>query len=125
MNREAVTAWVGAYEQAWRAEGTDPLDDVFSPDVRYVPSPWAAPVEGIDALRGFWEANRDGPDEAFVLAHAVVAVDGSTAVVRVAVDYLGPDTARWRDLWVLEFRDDGRCAVFEEWPFAPGQADGH
>ncbi len=125
MDREAVAEWVDAYERAWRASGTDRLDEVFSADVVYVPSPWATPIHGIDGLRRFWEANRHGPDEAFVLIHEVVAVEGSTAVVRVAVDYLGADTTRWRDLWVLKFGDDGRCAVFEEWPFAPDQADGH
>jgi len=31
----------------------------------------------------------------------------------------------WRDLWVLRFAADGRCSSFEEWPFAPGQPDGH
>lgn len=63
--------------------------------------------------------------EAFVMIHEVVAVEGSTAVVRVAVDYHGADTSHWRDLWVIKFGDDGRCEVFEEWPFAPDQADGH
>jgi hypothetical protein len=33
--------------------------------------------------------------------------------------------SRWLDLWVLRFDDAGRCTAFEEWPFAPGQADGH
>ena len=55
----------------------------------------------------------------------IVAVDGATAVVRLAVDYGDPGGRRWRDLWVLRFDDDGRCSAFEEWPFAPGQDDGH
>ena len=55
----------------------------------------------------------------------VVAVDGETAVVRVSVDYDRPDGGRWRDLWVMRFAEDGRCSSFEEWPFAPGQPDGH
>ena len=55
----------------------------------------------------------------------VLAVDGDTAVVRVAVDYGDPVTSRWLDLWVVRFDGDGRCQAFEEWPFAPGQPDGH
>lgn len=55
----------------------------------------------------------------------MVAVDGDTAVVRVFVDYRGASSSRWRDLWVLRFTADGRRAAFEEWPFAPGQRDGH
>ena len=125
MDREVVAEWVDAYERAWRTAGTDRLDEVFSADVVYVPSPWATPVYGLDDLRRFWEANRDGPDEPFVLTREIVALEGSTAVVRVAVDYLGADTTQWRDLWVIEFAEDGRCAAFEEWPFAPDQPDGH
>jgi hypothetical protein len=125
VDRNTVREWVDGYERAWRTEGTDLLDHLFSAEVRYVPSPWAAAVQGLDDLRRFWEANRDRPDEAFVMVHEVVAVEGSTAVVRVAVDYHGADTTHWRDLWVLKFDDDGRCAAFEEWPFALGQADGH
>ncbi|MFC8799271.1 hypothetical protein ACFT2C_16170 [Promicromonospora sp. NPDC057138] len=58
------------------------------------------------------------------MAAEVVAVDGPTAVVRVSVEY-GGSGSRWRGLWVLTFDEDGRCAAFEEWPFAPGQSDGH
>ena len=43
--------------------------------------------------------------------------------MRVAIDYHASGH-RWRDLWVLEFDGDGRCASFEEWPFAPEQPDG-
>jgi ketosteroid isomerase-like protein len=125
VDREAVSRWVEAYETAWRTPGTDQLGDLFSPDVRYLPSPWAPAVSGLEELARFWEAERSGPDEQFVLTQEVLAVEGTTAVVRLSVDYLGPDTSRWRDLWVLEFAADGRCAAFEEWPFAPGQRDGH
>lgn len=126
MDRASVSRWVEAYEDAWRTAGTDPLADIFTADVTYVPSPWRPPVRGLEALRRFWDGGRDGPDEVFTFTHEVVAVDGATAVVRVSVEYLGPgDTSHWNDLWVLRFADDGRCAVFEEWPFAPDQPDGH
>ena len=77
------------------------------------------------SLAALWEREREGPDEGFTLRHHIVAVDGTTAVVRVEVDYASERSGRWRDLWVLRFADDGRCAAFEEWPFAPDQADGH
>ena len=91
-------------------------------DTRYVVSPWKEPIVGLDAIGRFWEAGRDGADEAFELGYELVAVDGDTGVVRVAVDY--GDGSRWKDLWVLRFGADGRCTQFEEWPFAPGQHDG-
>lgn len=125
MDRVDVQRWVDAYEAMWRTAGTDRLGELFSDGVAYLPSPWAEPVEGLPALAEWWEAGRDGPDEAFTMTSEVVTVDGDTAVVRVAVDYGAPDAQRWRDLWVLRFAPDGRCAAFEEWPFAPDQPDGH
>ncbi|HET9772085.1 MAG TPA: nuclear transport factor 2 family protein [Acidimicrobiia bacterium] len=125
VDREAVARWVEAYERAWRTPGTDHLGAVFSTDVSYRPSPWAPALSGLENLAAFWESERDGADESFVLSGEVVAVEGTTAVVRVSVDYVGADASRWRDLWVLEFAADGRCAAFEEWPFAPDQPDGH
>jgi ketosteroid isomerase-like protein len=125
VERATVERWVAGYERAWRSPGTDQLSQLFSPDALYLPSPWVEPVQGLEALAQFWESERAGPDEAFSMTSEIVAVDGDTAVVRVAVDYVDPRSGRWRDLWVLRFGPDGRCAAFEEWPFAPGQPDGH
>ena len=125
MDRRAVEEWVDGYERLWRTPGTDGLADLFRPDATYRPSPWAGPVVGLEAIARFWDEERDDADEAFDLSAEVVAVDGDTAVVRVSVDYGGADAGRWRDLWVIGFAEDGRCSSFEEWPFAPGQPDGH
>jgi ketosteroid isomerase-like protein len=125
MTRHAtVETWVRDYERLWRTPGTDRLAELFTPDATYRPSPWAPPVAGLQALAAFWEDGRDGPDESFTMSAEVVAVDGPTAVVRVSVDY-GESGDRWRNLWVLELDEHGRCAAFEEWPFAPEQRDGH
>jgi ketosteroid isomerase-like protein len=125
MEHAAVRRWVEGYERAWRTAGTDDLSRLFAPDATYLVSPWARPVEGLAAIRELWESERDGADEAFTMASDIVAVEGDTAVVRVAVAYGTPDGRRWRDLWVVQFDADGRCAAFEEWPFAPDQDDGH
>ena len=125
MERAAVERWVEGYERAWRTAGTDGLAGLFAPDAAYRVSPWAPVVEGLAGIGTLWEQGRDSADEAFTMTSEVVAVDGTTAVVRVAVDYGDPGARRWRDLWVLRFDDDGRCEAFEEWPFAPDQDDGH
>ena len=125
MDRARVGEWVNAYERLWRSAGTDGLAGLFTSDATYLPSPWAAPIVGLTQIAGFWDDERDGPDEEFVMSSDVLAVDERTAVVRVAVDYGDPVTSRWRDLWVLSFDVAGRCRSFEEWPFAPDQPDGH
>jgi ketosteroid isomerase-like protein len=122
-DRVAVADWVARYERAWRSRGTDALRDLFTEDASYSASPWSEPVVGLQALRRFWEAGRAGPDEGFDMHSETVAVGDQVAVVRVFVDY--HDGQRWRDLWVLSLDENGRCAHFEEWPFAPAQPDGH
>ena len=122
MDRAGVEQWVRDYEGLWRTPGVDRLGELFTADAEYLPSPWAEPVRGLDAIAEFWDAERDGPDEAFTMSSEVEAVDGQTAVVRVSVEYADPSAGRWRDLWVLRF-EDGRCTSFEEWPFAPSTHD--
>ncbi|HET7690581.1 MAG TPA: nuclear transport factor 2 family protein [Nocardioidaceae bacterium] len=122
MTRERVEQWVAEYERLWRSQDPDNLGSLFTDDATYRTSPWAQPISGLPALQTFW-AEGSEPGEEFTMSSSVVAVDGSTAVVRVAVEYQNP-TEPWRDLWVLEFAEDGRCSAFEEWPFAPQQDDG-
>lgn len=114
---------MAGYERAWRSPGTDALNELFTESASYSASPWAEPIEGLAALRRFWDAARSGPDEGFQMRSEIVAIDGQVAVVRVAVEY--DDGQRWRDLWVLGLTEEGRCEHFEEWPFAPDQPDGH
>jgi hypothetical protein len=125
VDRGRGEEWVRGYERAWRTAGTEGLAELFAEDVSYLPSPWAEPVRGLDDLARFWEAERDGPDERFSFAAELVAVDGRIGVARVLVDYADTASGRWRDLWIIELDDAGRCVTFEEWPFAPGQPDGH
>lgn len=123
LDRAAVAGWVARYEDLWRTAGTGRLAQLFTPNVSYSPSPWREPVRGLDEIARFWEAERDGHDERFTMTSEVVAVDGDTAVVRVAVEYDGDRP--WRDLWVLRFAADDQVDAFEEWPFAPDTYDGH
>jgi ketosteroid isomerase-like protein len=118
-SRQSAARWIAAYEAAWRAPGTDALAAIFTPDATYRQGPYDEPVVGLPAIARMWEAERDGPDEAFRMASEIIAVDGATAVVRVQVLYGDPVTQQWRDLWLVRFAADGRCAAFEEWPFAP------
>jgi hypothetical protein len=68
-----------------------------------------------------WQATRASADEPFTMTSEVVAVDGDVAVARIEVHYDEPRPHEYRDLWIMRFAPDGRCAAFEEWPFWPGQ----
>jgi len=122
-----VRRWLAAYEAAWRTAETESLAGIFTDDASYLQSPYEEPVAGLDAIRRMWDEERAGPDEAFTMATEIVAVDGSTAVVRAEVHYGDPIHQEYRDLWIIRLADDGRCSRFEEWPYWPGEprsADG-
>jgi ketosteroid isomerase-like protein len=120
-DRNSVREWLAGYEAAWRAAGTDGLASLFTGDATYLQSPYEQPVTGLAAIGRMWEKEREGPDEVFTLATDILAVDGPVAVVRAEVSYGDPPTQEYRDLWVIRFAADGRCAWFEEWPFWPDQ----
>jgi ketosteroid isomerase-like protein len=120
-DRAMVSRWLASYEAAWRAPGTEGLAEVFTDDATYRHSPYEEPVVGLNSLRRMWDEDRDGPDEVFTLATEIVAVDGLTAVVRAEVRYGDPVRQEYRDLWIMQIRDDGRCSSFEEWPYWPGR----
>jgi ketosteroid isomerase-like protein len=119
--RVNIEEWVEGYERAWRSPGTESLRGLFTEDATYRMSPYEEPAAGIAAIAELWEREREGPDEPFEMSHAIVAAEGDTAVVRVEVEYGGPERLQYRDLWIVRFAADGRCREFEEWPFWPGQ----
>jgi len=87
MPREDVARWIAGYERAWREPGTELLGDLFTRDAAYRQGPYEDWVTGLAAIEAMWDAERDGPDEAFLMTSEVLAVDGATAVARVEIWY--------------------------------------
>jgi ketosteroid isomerase-like protein len=119
VTRDELSRWVDAYETAWRTAGTDGLAELFAADATYMTAPFERPHTGLDAIRLFWDAEREGPDEVFTMDYEVVAVEGDTGVVSLDVTNGEPARTVYKDLWVVRFDGDGRCVAFEEWPFWP------
>jgi uncharacterized protein (TIGR02246 family) len=119
LDRNEIAEWVQTYERAWRTAGTEHLSDLFTHDATYLPSPFAAQMEGLAAIAKFWDEEREGPDEVFTLESEIVAVDGDTGVVRLEVAYGAPHNMVYRDIWIVQLDEHGRCFHFEEWPFWP------
>ncbi|HEY0448312.1 nuclear transport factor 2 family protein [Actinophytocola sp.] len=120
-DRAAFAAWIDGYERSWRSAGTDHLRALFTEDARYRHSPYEEPIVGLAAIAADWEQERDGPDEVFTMTAEIVAVEGDTGVAKLLVRYGDPVDQEFQDLWLARFAADGRCVVFEEWPFWPDQ----
>ena len=119
IDEDLVRDWIVGYERAWRAPGGVDLADLFTEDASYQTAPFREPHHGLASIRQMWEAERDRDDESFTFAFEVLAVTAPRAVARIHVRYDPPDGQEYRDLWVIELADDGRCRAFEEWPFWP------
>ena len=97
-DRATVSRWLAGYEAAWRAPGTGNLASLFTGDATYLQSLYEQAVTGLEAIRRMREEERDGPDGVFTMAADILAVDGSTAVVRAEVCYGDPPRQEYRDL---------------------------
>jgi len=111
--------WVRGYERAWRDSDRDAVGRLFTEDARYRRSPYETSEVGHAAIRAFW-AEDEG--QTFTMSADPVAVEDRNAVVRVEVHYGTPTEQEYRDLWVLQFADDGRVEDFEEWAYWPGRS---
>ena len=74
MDAAQVTAWIGAYERAWRTAGTDALDELFGADAIYSQGPYDEPVTGLASIKRMWEAERAGLQVAAMMASMKAAV---------------------------------------------------
>jgi hypothetical protein len=116
MDRDQVMRWVEGYLAAWHDEDVDAVERLFTEDAHYRKSPYEESEVGHDAIRAFW---LDDAGEVFTAVAEPVAVEARQAVVRLEVRYGDPVEQEYRDLWVLEFADDGRVRDFEEWAYWP------
>jgi hypothetical protein len=116
MDRDQVMRWVDGYVAAWRDGDVDAIERLFTEDARYRKSPYEESEVGHAAIKAFW---LDDAGEVFTAVAEPVAVEGRQAVVRLEVGYGDPVDQEYRDLWVLEFGDDGRVRDFEEWAYWP------
>jgi ketosteroid isomerase-like protein len=92
-----------AVRAAWRSDDANALGVPFTDDGRYLRSPYAARLDGLEAIRGFWS-----DPTPFTMTAEPVAVARPDAVVRVEVQDGVPAPQEYRDLWVLRFAPDGR-----------------
>lgn len=118
MDADQVMRWVDGYVDSWRAEDLDGVERLFTEDARYRRSPYEKSEIGHAAIKSFWLADAG---ETFTVKAEPVALDGQVAVVRLEVHYGEPVQQEYRDLWLLQFADDGRVRDFEEWAYWPGK----
>jgi hypothetical protein len=119
MTHDDVHAWLDAYVDAWRTYDPASIAALFTEDATYAYHPWdegADVVRGRDAIVANWLEERDPPGS-WEARYRPLLVEGERAVATGTTSYANGDT--YWNLWVLRFREDGRCSGFVEWYMIP------
>jgi hypothetical protein len=123
MTRDDVQAWLDGYVEAWRTYDPERIGALFTEDAEYRYHPWDEPVRGREAIVRSWvspeggASGRDAPGT-YDARYQPYVVDGERAVAVGSSDYFAADGSiaqRYRNVFLLRFDDDGRCASFTEW----------
>jgi hypothetical protein len=126
VDHDTAQAWLDRYVAAWKSYDVDDIGDLFSADVRYRYYPYAAWVEGRDAVVASWRA--DGTDDngstrdepgTYDASYVPVAVDGDVVVATGTSTYFespgGPVRQVFDNCFVMRFDDEARCREFTEY----------
>jgi ketosteroid isomerase-like protein len=117
-DRDAVSAWLARYVEAWTSYDREQIRELFAEDATYRFHPFDEPIRGCEAIVEAWF---DEPDEArtFEASYQPVAVDGDTAVAVGTSSYKdspeGEVMRVYDNCFVIRFDGEGRCVDFVEW----------
>ena len=115
---ERFKLWLERFADAWRTGDPDAVVDLFAPGARYQEAPFSEPLEGLEAIRGYWSqgvrhSRRDVEFEVEALAlgkdaglaHWHAEFTSEPAEHRVQLD----------GILMASVGQDGRCTDFREW----------
>lgn len=108
---DAVAAWLGRYQQAWRSNDPGDIAELFADDAEYLPEPWATPWRGREEIVAKWVERADEPGS-WTFTWYPVIVNEDLAIIEGQTNY--PDKI-YSNLWVLRLDNTGRARQFTEW----------
>lgn len=124
LTEAQVQAWLDRYVAAWRSGDQAQIAELFSEDATYRYNPYDEPVRGRSQIVKSWLG--DGEPEVFDAAYHVLAVNGDLAIAHgESIYYDSTRThveARYDNIFVLRFDEDGQCRDFTEWFMEPRKA---
>jgi ketosteroid isomerase-like protein len=108
---DAVTAWIGNYQVAWRTNDPGDIGNLFAEDAAYFPEPYGTPWRGRDEIVQKWLARKDEPDTWAFEWHPLIVTD-DLAIIEGRTVY--PDRT-YSNMWVLRLDQSGQARQFTEW----------
>ena len=117
LTPQHVETWLAGYKAAWENRDADAAAALFTPDAQYFETPHAAAFAGQEGVRDYW-AGVTADQRDVEVGTSLVAINGNTAVARWSSKFrLASNGANVAldGVFVLEFGQDGQCAVLREW----------
>ena len=117
VNETELKTWLDGYRQAWETRDPEAAAALFSEDARYYKTPFLAPAQGQDAVRGYWaNATRNQSDITF--SYDIVSVSRDRGIARWWAKFTRVSsgvTASLDGVFFLEFNNEGLCRELREW----------
>ncbi len=115
---ERFELWLNRYADAWTHGDPDAVTELFAPGARYHETPFAEPLEGVEAIRAYWAqaVRHSRRDVAF--AASPLAFDEGTGIARWHGQFTAvptEHTVMLDGILIVELDANGRCAEFREW----------
>lgn len=115
---ERFTLWLERFGDAWRHRDPAAVDELFSPAARYQDNPFGEPLDGVDAIRGYWEtASRHSGDDVEFTAKAL-AFDDDAGLAHWHAEFTAKPADRHVALdgiLIATLDAEGRCTDLREW----------
>jgi hypothetical protein len=117
MTPHELQDWLDRYVAAWRSYDPATIGDLFSADASYAYQPYGSALVGREAIVADWLGEQHPPDS-WTAQYRPFAIDGSHAVAVGESRYVFPDgsvRADFRNVFLLQFDEEGRCRWFVEY----------
>ena len=117
LTREAMTAWLTGYEQAWEELDAEKAGKLFTENATYQETPYKDPFRGRSEIKNYWAtvtADQSNVDFTF----EVLSVSGNTGIAHWHSEFTQPSTGSkviLDGIFVLEFSTGGLCKSLKEW----------
>lgn len=115
---ERFQIWLEGFSDAWRTGDQDAVADLFAPGARYHESPFAEPLEGRDAIRGYWAQGARHSRRDVEFRAEKLAADSKGGIAHWAAEFTsepGEHRVRLDGILMATVNADGRCTEFREW----------
>ncbi len=110
--REAIDAWIEAYQAAARSDDLEQIKALFTEDALYFDGPFGEPWRGHNEIVRNWVDQSDKPYEVD-FSYNLVAVDGPLGVAEIEYRYVAPEARTYRNVWLIELDPKGRAQTLQ------------